>query len=92
MDCKGSYKLSRFTVYYCNSLSIKSLIDFNGRRWTSLALVCPFLHQDRTEIEQARAGIGRLHPTADHMRQGCLDHLAGMIGLQVNPVKVCIGL
>ena len=41
----------------------------------------PVAHQDLPAFEQVRAGIGRLHPVPDHMRQGRLDHLPGMIRL-----------
>ena len=37
----------------------------------------PVVHQRTPAFEQVRAGIGRLHPVADHMRQGRLDHLPG---------------
>ena len=43
----------------------------------------PVVHQDTLALEQFRAGIGRLHPVADHMRQGCFDHLPGMVLLQL---------
>ena len=33
-------------------------------------------------FEQVRAGIGRLDPVLNYMRQGRLDHLPGMIRLQ----------
>ena len=41
----------------------------------------PVIHQDTPALEQVGAGIGRLDPVADHMRQGRLDHLPGVIGL-----------
>ena len=39
----------------------------------------PVVHQDTPEFEQVRACIGRLHPVPNHMRQGRLDPLPGMI-------------
>ncbi len=33
-----------------------------------------------------KCGIGRLHPVADYMRQGRLDHLPGMVCLLSRPV------
>ena len=41
----------------------------------------PVVHQDTPAFEQLRAGIGRLHSVPDHMRQGRLDHLPGMVRL-----------
>ena len=38
----------------------------------------PVVHQDTPALEQVRAGIGRLDPVPDHMRQGRLDHLPGI--------------
>ena len=46
----------------------------------------PVVHQDTPALEQVRAGIGRLHPVPDHMRQGRLDHLSGMVRLLTRPV------
>ena len=43
----------------------------------------PVVHQDTPAFEQDRAGIGCLYPVPDHMRQGRLDHLSGMIRLQL---------
>ena len=48
----------------------------------------PLLHQDPAALEEVRASIGRLEPVPDHMRQGRLDHLPGMIRRPLNPVKV----
>ena len=45
----------------------------------------PVVHQDMPAFEQVRAGIGRLDPVPDHMRQGRLDHLPGMIRPQHSP-------
>ena len=42
----------------------------------------PLVHQCPPALEQVQAGIGRLHPVLDHMRQGRLDHFPGMIRLQ----------
>ena len=39
----------------------------------------PVVHQDTPPLKQVRAGIDRLHPVPDHMRQGRLDHLPGMV-------------
>ena len=52
----------------------------------------PVVHQDTPAFEQVRAGIGRLDPVPDHMRQGRLDHLPGMIRRPTNPVKAFTGL
>ena len=46
-------------------------------------VTCPVVHQDTPALEQVRARIGRLHPVPDHMRQGRLDHLPGMVRLQL---------
>ena len=46
----------------------------------------PVVHQDTPALEQVRAGIGRLDLVPDHMRQGRLDHLPGMIGLLGCPI------
>ena len=45
-------------------------------------VTCPVVHQDTPAVEQVGARIGRLDPVADHMRQGRLDHLPGMVRLQ----------
>ena len=37
----------------------------------------PVVHQDTPALEQVRAGIGRLDPVPDHMRQGRLDDFPG---------------
>ncbi len=50
------------------------------------------LHQDTPALEQVRAGMGHVHPVADHMRQGRLDHLPGMVRRLKNSVKVFTGL
>ena len=42
-------------------------------------VTCPVVHQDPRALKQVRAGIGRLHPIPDRMRQGRLDHLPGMV-------------
>ena len=42
----------------------------------------PLVHQDTPAFEQARASIGCLDPVPDHMCQGRLDHLPGMVRLQ----------
>ena len=47
----------------------------------------PVVHQDTPAFEQVRAGIGRLHPVAGHLRQGRFDHLSEMIRRSTNPVK-----
>ena len=52
----------------------------------------PVVHQPALALEQVRAGIGRLDPVPDHMRQGRLDHLPGRVGLPTNSVKVFTGL
>ena len=49
-------------------------------------VTCPVVHQDTPAFEQVRAGIGRLHPVPDHMRQGRLDHLPGMVRLLTCPI------
>ncbi len=46
----------------------------------------PVVHQDTPSLEQVGAGMGRLHPVPDHMRQGRLDHLPGMVSLLTCPV------
>ena len=46
----------------------------------------PVVHQDTPALKQVRAGIGRLDPVPDHMRQGRLDHLPGMFRLLPRPV------
>ncbi len=53
-------------------------------------VTCPVLHQDTPAVEQVGAGIGRLDPVANHMRQGRLDHLPGMVGPLKNLDKVFI--
>ena len=50
----------------------------------------PVIHQDLPAFEQVRAGIGRLHPVPDHMRQGRLDHLPGMVRRPGQTVNVFI--
>ena len=45
----------------------------------------PVDHQRAPAFEQVRAGIGCLDPVPDHMRQGRLDHLPGMIGFLTCP-------
>ena len=52
----------------------------------------PVVHQDTPALEQVRAGIGCLDPVPDDMRQGCLDHLPGMVGQPVSSVNVFTGL
>ena len=42
----------------------------------------PVIHESAPPLEQVRAGIGRLDPVLNHMGQGRLDHLPGMVGLQ----------
>ena len=42
----------------------------------------PVVHRDTPALEQVRAGIGRLHVVPDHIRQGRLNHLPGMIRLR----------
>ena len=42
----------------------------------------PVVYQDTPAVEQDGAGIGWLYPVPDHMRQGRLDHLPGMVRLQ----------
>jgi len=44
----------------------------------------PIVHQDTPAFEQVRAGIVRLDPVPDHMRQGRLDHPPGD-GLSPHP-------
>ena len=46
----------------------------------------PVVHQDTPTFEQVGAGIGRFDPVPDHMRQGRLDHLPGMVRLLTCPV------
>ena len=48
----------------------------------------PAVHQDTPVFEYVRAGIGRLDAVSDRMRQGCLDHLAGMVRRPKKIVKV----
>ena len=50
----------------------------------------PVVHQDTPALEQVRAGIGRLDPVPDHMRQGRLDDFPGMIRQLMNPHKAWI--
>ena len=50
----------------------------------------PVVHQDTPAFEQVRAGIGRLHPVADHVRQGRLDHFPGMIRRPQETVNIFI--
>ena len=52
----------------------------------------PLVHQCPPAFKQVRAGVGRLDPVLDHMRQGRLDHLSGMIRLLTNSVKVFTGI
>ena len=52
----------------------------------------PVVHQDTPALEKVRAGIGRLHPVPDNMRQGFLDHLPGMVRQPMNSVNVFTGL
>ena len=47
----------------------------------------PVVHQDSPALEQVRAGIGRLDTVANHMRQGRLDYVPGMVGLLGRPVS-----
>ena len=42
----------------------------------------PVAHQRTLAFEQVGSGIGRLDPVADHMRQGRLHRLPGMVRLQ----------
>ena len=44
-------------------------------------VTCPVVHQDTPAVEQVRTGIGRLDTVLDHMCQGRLDYLPGMVGL-----------
>ena len=46
----------------------------------------PLVLQRPSALKQVRAGIGCLDPVPDHMRQGCLNHLPGMICLFSRPV------
>ena len=48
----------------------------------------PVVHEPTATFEQVRAGVGRLDPVPNHMRQGRLDHFPGMVGLPPNSVKV----
>ena len=47
----------------------------------------PVIHEPAATLEQVRAGIGRLHPVPDHMRQSRLNHLPGMIRILSRPVS-----
>ena len=62
------------------------------RRFIAVEVTRPVVHQDTPALEQVRAGIGRLHPVPNHMRQGRLDHPPGMVRLPPNSVKVFTGL
>ena len=58
-----------------------ALLDLVGAIDPLVQVPRPVVHQDTPSFEQVRAGIGRLHPVPDHMRQGRLDHLPGMVRL-----------
>ena len=44
-------------------------------------VTCPVVHKGTSAVEQVRAGTGHLDSIAEHMCQGRLYHLPGMIGL-----------
>ena len=63
-----------------------ALPDLVGATDPLVQVTRPVIHQDLPAFEQVRAGIGGLHPVPDHMRQGRLDHLPGMVRLLTCPV------
>ena len=62
-----------------------ALLDLVGATDPFGEVTRPVVHQDTPALEQVRAGIGRLDPVPDHMRQGRLDHLPGMIRPHQSP-------
>ena len=63
-----------------------ALLDLVGATDPLVQVTRPVVHQDTPSFEQVRTRIGRLDPVPDHMRQGRLDHLPGMIGLLGCPI------
>ena len=64
-----------------------ALLDLVGATDPLGQVTRPVVHQDTPALKQVRASIGRLDPVPDHMRQGRLDHLPGMIRRPKNPAK-----
>jgi len=66
----------------------KTIECCSGLRLSTRAghVAAPVIHEPAPALEQVGAGIGRLDPILDHMRQGRLNHLPGMVGFLSRPV------
>ena len=57
---------------------------------TTLRRSATNVHYTAPAVEQVGASIGRLDPVPDHMRQGRLDNLPGMVRLQPFGILVMV--